>query len=74
MDTASHPPDDPAQCRRTLADLLRRNDELRRQAEDEHQRADAARRRIDELERVLEELDVQRLWMLRPCRCRCAPG
>ena len=28
-----HIPDDPAECRRLLEDLLRRNDELRRQAE-----------------------------------------
>jgi transposase len=60
MDMASHLPDDPAECRRLLADLLRHNDELRRQAEaeqrradDEQRRADDARRRIDELERIL---------------------
>jgi transposase len=40
-------PDDPEQCQRLLHDLLSRNDELRRQAED-------ARRRIDELQRVLD--------------------
>jgi transposase len=40
-------PDDPEQCQRLLHDLLSRNDELRRQAED-------AQRRIDELQRVLE--------------------
>jgi transposase len=53
MDTASHLPDDPAECRRLLADLLRSHDALRRQAEAEQQRADDARRRIDELERIL---------------------
>jgi transposase len=60
MDTASPLPDDPAECRRLLADLLRGRDALRRQAEDERrraegerQRADDARRRIGELERIL---------------------
>lgn len=53
MDLASHLPDDPAECRRLLADLLRSHDALRQQAEAEHQRADDAGRRIDELERVL---------------------
>src|SRR5215831_8063653 len=53
MDPASQLPDDPAECRRLLADLLRRNDELRRQAEAEQQRADDARRRMDELQRIL---------------------
>jgi transposase len=53
MDTASHLPDDPAECRRLLEDLLRHNGELRRQAEAEQQRGDDARRRIDELERIL---------------------
>jgi transposase len=48
-------PDDPAECRRLLDDLLCRNDELRRQAEAERGRAEEARRRIDELERILEE-------------------
>jgi hypothetical protein len=40
-------PDDPDECQRLLHDLLRRNDELRQQAEN-------ARRRIAELEHVLE--------------------
>src|ERR1700722_9377113 len=55
-------PDDPEQCQRLLHDLLSRNDELRRQAEDAQrqaedaqQKAEDARRRIDELERVLAE-------------------
>jgi transposase len=48
-------PDDPEECRQWLDDLLRRNHELRQQAEAERQRADAAQRRIDELERVLEQ-------------------
>jgi transposase len=38
-----------------LHDLLRRNDELRQQAEDAQRQAEDARRRIDELQRVLEE-------------------
>jgi transposase len=41
-------PHDPGQGQRLLDDLLRRNDELRQQAED-------AQRRIDELERLLEQ-------------------
>jgi transposase len=40
-------PDDPEQCQRLLLDLLRRNDELRQQAQD-------AQRRVDELQRVLD--------------------
>jgi transposase len=40
-------PDDPEQSQSLLHDLLRRNDELRQQAED-------AQRRIDELQRVLD--------------------
>ena len=60
MDMASHLPDDPAECRRLLEDLLRSHDALRRQAEDEHrraedehQKAEDIRRRADELERIL---------------------
>src|SRR5271166_1562967 len=41
-------PDDPEQCQQLLHDLLRRNDELRQQAEN-------AQRRVDELQRVLDE-------------------
>jgi transposase len=48
MSVMHYLPDDPAECRRLLDDLLCRNDELRQQAE-------AARRRIDELERVLAQ-------------------
>jgi transposase len=55
-------PDDPEQFQRLLHDLLRRNDELRqqaedaqRQAEDAQRQAEDARRRIAELEHVLEE-------------------
>jgi transposase len=68
MDMASLLPDDPAECRRLLGDLLRSHDALRRQAEDERQRAEDERqraederqraeeihRRVDELERILE--------------------
>jgi transposase len=54
MDMASHLPDDPAECRRLLEDLLRSHDALRRQAEGEHRRAEDIRRRADELERILE--------------------
>ena len=53
MGTAPSLPDDSAECRRLLEDLLRSHDALRRQAEAEQQRADGARRRIDELERIL---------------------
>jgi transposase len=48
-------PDDPAECRRLLDDLLCRNDALRQQAEAALGQAEDARRRIDELERVLEQ-------------------
>ena len=48
-------PDDLEQCHRLLHDLLRRNDELRQQAEDAHRQAEDARRRVDELQRVLDE-------------------
>jgi len=54
MDTASRLPDDPAECRRLLEDLLRSHDALRRQAEDERRKAEDIRRRVDELERILE--------------------
>jgi transposase len=54
MDTASPLPDDPAECRRLLADLLRSHDALRRQAEDERREAEEVRRRAGELERILE--------------------
>jgi transposase len=47
-------PDDPEQCQRLLRDLLSRNDELRRQAEDAQRQAEDARRRLDELQRVLD--------------------
>jgi transposase len=47
-------PDDPEQCQRLLHDLLSRNDELRRQAEDAQRQAEDAQRRIDELQRVLD--------------------
>lgn len=60
-------PDDPEQCQQLLLDLLRRNDELRQQAEeaqrhaedarrravDAEKQADEAQRRSDELQRVL---------------------
>jgi transposase len=67
MDLAPQLPDDPAECRRFLADLLRSHDALRQQAqgahrraederrraEDECQKAEDMRRRLDELERIL---------------------
>jgi transposase len=56
MDLASHLPDDPAECRRLLEDLLRSHDALRRQAEDEHQRAEDERQRAeDERQRAEDE-------------------
>jgi transposase len=62
MSVTPHIPDDLETCQRWLGDLLRRNDELRQQAEtaqwkaqDAQQKAEDARRRIDELERVLAE-------------------
>ena len=49
MSVTPHLPDDPAECRRLLEDLLRRNDELRQQAEADRTtgrgRAAAGRRR-----------------------------
>jgi transposase len=48
-------PDDPEQFQQLLHDLLRRNDELRRQAQDAQQQAEDAQRRIGELERVRAE-------------------
>ena len=47
-------PDDPEQCQRLLHDLLRRNDELRQQAQDAQQQAQDAQHRVDELQRVLD--------------------
>ncbi len=62
MSVTLHLPDDPGECQRLLEDLLRRNDELRQQAEtagqradDAQQQAEDAQRRIDELERVLDQ-------------------
>jgi transposase len=69
MDMALQLPDDPAECRRFLADLLRSHDALRQRAEDEHrraedehrraederQKAEDIRRRLDELERILND-------------------
>jgi transposase len=54
MSAMSHLPDDPEPFQRLLLDLLSRNDELRRQAEDAQRQAEDARRRIDELQRVLD--------------------
>jgi transposase len=48
-------PDDPGECQRLLEDLLRRNDELRQQAQTAQQQAEDAKRRLDELERVLDQ-------------------
>jgi transposase len=62
MSVTLHLPDDPGECQRLLEDLLRRNNELRQQAEIAQQQAtrvqqqaDDAQRRIDELERVLDQ-------------------
>jgi transposase len=62
MSVTLHLPDDPGECQRLLDDLLRRNNELRQQAESAQQQAervqqqaDDAQRRIDELERVLDQ-------------------
>jgi transposase len=56
-------PDDPAECRRLLDDLLCRNDAVRQQAEAAQRQAEDAQRRIDELERVLAQTaaDYERL-------------
>src|ERR1700677_2995398 len=64
-----HIPDDPGECQRLLEALLRRNAELRQQAESAQEQAESSRQRaeithqqiedakprIDELERVIEE-------------------
>jgi ABC-type transporter Mla subunit MlaD len=62
MSVTPHLPDDPGECQRLLDDLLRRNNELRQQAESAQQHAESAQqqvedaqRRIDELERVLDQ-------------------
>jgi transposase len=62
MSVALLPPDDAGECQRLLEDLLRRNNELRQQAESAQQQAKSAQqqaedaqRRIDELERVLDQ-------------------
>jgi transposase len=69
MSVTPHLPDDPGECQRLLEDLLRRNAELRQQAESAQQQAKSAQqqaestqqqiedaqRRIDELERVLDQ-------------------
>jgi transposase len=62
MSVIPHLPDDPGECQRLLDDLLRRNAELRQQAESAQQQAEStqqqienAQRRIDELERVLDQ-------------------
>jgi transposase len=62
MSVTPHLPDDPGECQRLLDDLLRRNAELRQQAESAQQQAESAQqqiedaqRRIDELERVLDQ-------------------
>jgi transposase len=54
MSVMPHLPDDPEQGQRLLHDLLRRNDELRQQAEVAQRQAQDARRRIEELQRVLD--------------------
>jgi len=49
-------PDDSEQSRRLLLDLLRSNDELRKQVEDARKQADDRQRGIDELQRNIDEL------------------
>src|SRR5271165_998594 len=55
MSVSPHFPDDPGECQRLLEDLLRRNAELRQQAESAQQQIEDAQRRINELERVLDQ-------------------
>src|ERR1017187_3909027 len=55
MSVTPHLPDDPGECQRLLDDLLRRNAELRQQAQSTQQQIEDAQRRIDELERVLDQ-------------------
>jgi transposase len=54
MSVTPNLPPDPESTQRLLHDLLRRNDELRQQAEDAQKQAEDAQRRVDELQRVLE--------------------
>ncbi len=49
-------PDDLEHCQRLLLDLLRRNDELRQQAQEVRQEIDAARRQAEDRQRRLDEL------------------
>src|SRR5580704_315288 len=56
MDMASLLPDDPADCRRLLEDLLRSRDALRRQAEDERQKAEDERQKAEDIRRRVDEL------------------
>src|SRR5262249_1417203 len=49
-------PDDPEQCQQLLHDLLCRNDELRRQAEDAQRQAEDAQRQAEDKERRIAEL------------------
>jgi transposase len=55
MSVTEQLPDDSGDCQRLLDDLLRRNTELRQQAESAEQQAQDAGRRIDELQRVLDQ-------------------
>ena len=69
MTISPRPPDDLGECQRLLGDVLRRNDQLRQQAEAAQQQAESAQRqvetaqrqvteaerRVDELERVLDQ-------------------
>jgi transposase len=48
-------PDDPGEFQRLFDDLLRRNEELRQQAQTAQQQAEDAERRLGELERVLDQ-------------------
>jgi transposase len=52
-------PDDPEQPQKLLHDLLRRNDELRRQVEDAQQQAEEARRQADQTQRQAEQTQRQ---------------
>jgi transposase len=55
MSVTEQLPDDSGDYQRLLEDLLRRNTELRQQAESAEQQAQDAQRRIDELQRVLDQ-------------------
>src|SRR6478672_4986369 len=52
-------PDNPEQCQQLLVGMLRRNDELRRQAEDAQRQAEDAQRQAEDAQRQAEDAQRQ---------------